>query len=325
MNGRCRATAPVAAHSTARIAMVSTHGYVAAKPPLGAADTGGQVVYVLELSKKLAQLGYQVDIWTRQFEDQPREEPCHPGVRVLRVPCGGPGFIPKEYLCECLDEWSSGALRRIEDEGLRYAFIDSHYWDGGIAGQALSHALGIPHVHTPHSLGLWKQRQMLTDYPHDQARFEQAYNFEHRNRSERGLYRNSDLVVATTADQVDLLRNDYGVPDEKLRMIPPGYDDTRFYPVGASTRSVLRRKFGFEGKVILSLGRIARNKGYDLLIRAFAEVVARDPEARLVLAIGGERLDPAEERILGACRELVHELALDERVVFSGFVADDDM
>jgi mannosylfructose-phosphate synthase len=33
-----------------RVAMISTHGYVAANPPLGAADTGGQVVYVLELS-----------------------------------------------------------------------------------------------------------------------------------------------------------------------------------------------------------------------------------------------------------------------------------
>ena len=33
-----------------RIAMGSTHGYVAAQPPLGAADTGGQVVYVLELA-----------------------------------------------------------------------------------------------------------------------------------------------------------------------------------------------------------------------------------------------------------------------------------
>src|SRR6478735_4663809 len=54
-----------------RIAMVSTHGYVAANPPLGAADTGGQVVYVLELSKKLSQLGFDVDIWTRQFESQP--------------------------------------------------------------------------------------------------------------------------------------------------------------------------------------------------------------------------------------------------------------
>jgi mannosylfructose-phosphate synthase len=30
-----------------RIGMISTHGYVAAVPPLGAADTGGQVVYLL--------------------------------------------------------------------------------------------------------------------------------------------------------------------------------------------------------------------------------------------------------------------------------------
>lgn len=311
--------------SAPRVAMVSTHGYVAAQPPLGAADTGGQVVYVLELSRKLAQLGYEVDIWTRQFEAQPAEEPCQPGVRILRVPCGGRAFIPKEYLHEQLSEWCAGALGRIRSEGLQYALLDSHYWDGGVAGQALCEALGVPHVHTPHSLGVWKQRQMLTDYPDGGERFEKTYNFRQRNRTESSLYRKADLVVATTADQMDVLQNDYAVPEEKLRMIPPGYDDVRFYPVGSSTRALLRRKFGFEGKVVLSLGRIARNKGYDLLIRAFAEVSARDPEARLVLAIGGERLAPMEEQILATCRALVREHGLTERVRFFGFVADCDM
>lgn len=305
--------------------MVSTHGYVAAEPPLGAADTGGQVVYVLELSKKLAQLGYEVDIWTRRFEGQPAEEPCQSGVRVVRVPCGGAGFIPKEYLHEALDEWSDAALARISAEGLEYAFVNSHYWDGGVAGQALAHALGTPHIHTPHSLGLWKQRQMLTDYPADAAQFERAYNFTERNRTEAQLYREADLVVATTPDQVDLLLEDYAVPSDKLRMIPPGYDDTRFFPVGASTRDLARKNLGFEGKVVLSLGRIARNKGYDLLIRAFAEVVAREPDARLVLAIGGERLEPPEAQILAACRALAHELGVDERVSFTGFVPDEDL
>jgi mannosylfructose-phosphate synthase len=76
--------------------MVSIHGYVAAISPLGAADTGGQVVYVLELSKKLALLGYQVDIWTRRFEAQPEIEPVSDMVRIIRVPCGGPDFVPKE-------------------------------------------------------------------------------------------------------------------------------------------------------------------------------------------------------------------------------------
>ncbi len=44
-----------------RLAMISLHGYVAASPPLGAAGTGGQVLYVLERSKKLADLGFDAD------------------------------------------------------------------------------------------------------------------------------------------------------------------------------------------------------------------------------------------------------------------------
>jgi mannosylfructose-phosphate synthase len=305
--------------------MLSTHGYVAANPPLGAADTGGQVVYVLELSKKLAQLGYQVDIWTRGFDGKPAVEVCQDGVRVMRVPCGGPGFIPKEYLHEYLGEWCEGALGRIADEGLSYGFLNSHYWDGGVAGQTLCDVLGIPHVHTPHSLGLWKQRQMLTDYPDDAANFERTYNFSERNRAEAELYARADLVVATTPDQLDVLHDDYGVAQRKLRMIPPGYDDTRFFPVGNPTRELLRRKFGFNGKVVLALGRIARNKGYDLLIRAFAEVAVREPDARLVLAIGGEQLGEAEALILSSCQALAQELGLADRVSFTGFVPDEDM
>ncbi|TIL78251.1 MAG: glycosyltransferase family 1 protein, partial [Mesorhizobium sp.] len=105
-----------------------------ANPPLGAADTGGQVVYVLELAKKLAQLGYAVDIWTRRFEDQPPVDEVADGVRVLRVACGGPDFIPKEYLHRHLLEWCENALRLIRRENLSYDFINSHYWDAGVAG-----------------------------------------------------------------------------------------------------------------------------------------------------------------------------------------------
>src|SRR5256885_6596274 len=90
---------PVNAQSSLpRIAMVSTHGYVASAPPLGAADTGGQVVYVLELSRKLAQLGYEVDIWTRRFEDQPEIDPLNEQVRIIRVPCGGGHFFSKKKI-----------------------------------------------------------------------------------------------------------------------------------------------------------------------------------------------------------------------------------
>src|SRR5204862_6080973 len=113
--------------SLPRIAMVSTHGYVASAPPLGAADTGGQVVYVLELSKKLAQLGYEVDIWTRRFEDQPEIDVVNERVRVIRVSCGGTNSLDKEYLVVHVGEWSENALRFIKRHKLKYQFFDSHY------------------------------------------------------------------------------------------------------------------------------------------------------------------------------------------------------
>jgi mannosylfructose-phosphate synthase len=321
MNGR--SADPSASNSRARVAMISTHGYVAAQPPLGAADTGGQVVYVLELSKTLARLGYEVDVWTRRFLDQPESEVVADGVRILRVRSGTSAFIPKEYLYETLPEWSENALAAIARAGIRYDFINSHYWDAGVAGTVLSRALGVSHIHTPHSLGLWKKRQMLTDFPHDAETFEARYNFTQRTSSERAIYRDADLLVATSPAQTEMLRADYDVPEDKVRMIPPGYDAGRFFPVDAATRAHLREKLGFEGRIVLSLGRLARNKGYDLLIRAFAEVAARDADARLCLAVGGERMDWSERSILDECRALVRELALERRVVFSGFVPEE--
>lgn len=305
--------------------MISTHGYVSANPPLGAADTGGQVVFVIELSKKLAQLGYEVDIWTRQFESQPTFDMVNEQVRVIRVPCGGPHFIPKEYLVEKLPEWEENALRFIEEHGLKYSFINSHYWDAGVASQRIARILKVPHVHTPHSLGLWKQRQMLTDYPQDADKFEKEFNFTARNAQERLLYDACQIVVATTPVQVDMLMTDYGVPPKKLAMIPPGYDDNRFFPVGEATRGALKQKFGFQGKAALALGRLASNKGYDLLISAFAETAKREPEARLYLAVGGERATPKEKALLDECRALVRSLDLDKRVEFSSYVSDEDL
>ncbi|MDQ0454951.1 glycosyltransferase family 4 protein [Rhizobium paknamense] len=310
---------------TPRIALVSTHGYVAANPPLGAADTGGQVVYVLELAKKLGQLGHKVDIYTRRFEDQPEIDIVDDNCRVIRIPCGGRDFIPKEYLHRHLKEWNEKALRFIKQHGLHYLFVNSHYWDAGVAGQRLSEALTIPHIHTPHSLGLWKKRQMETDYPERADRFEAEFNFKERIQHELILYRTCQLVIATTPIQLDMLVDDYNVARHRVHMIPPGYDDNRFYPVSGASRQMLRQRLGFEGQVVLALGRLATNKGYDLLVDGFSVLAARLPEARLRLAVGGENMDEQESGLLAQLKEQVHALGLEDRVDFTGFVPDEDL
>lgn len=308
-----------------RVALVSTHGYVAGVPPLGAADTGGQVVYVLELARKLALLGYQVDIWTRRFEAQPEIEADTARVRIIRMPCGGEEFLPKEYLCDSLAEWNEHALRFIHAHGLTYKFINSHYWDAGVAARHLSQVLGVPHIHTPHSLGSWKKRQMEADYPQSADELERRYNFARRIEEERLLYADSEIVIATTPPQADLLARDYDVPADKIRMVPPGYDDHRYYPVSDATRASIRQRLGFSGKVVIALGRLARNKGYDLLIDAFPALLAREPKAVLHLAIGGQTANPHEQRLLAELRERADRTGHADRITFASYIPDAEL
>lgn len=316
-----------AATTRQRIAMVSTHGYIAAEAPLGMPDTGGQVVYVLELSKKLAQLGYSVDIWTRRFEDQPELEEVAENVRIIRMPCGGKDFIPKEYLYKKLPEWTEHALRFIKNKRLEYAFINSHYWDAGLAGQHLAEVLGVAHIHTPHSIGMWKQRQMQTDFPDDKAKLEKTYNFSRRIHHETLLYRECDIVVATSPIQLDMFAADYDLPREKVKMIPPGYDDNRFYPVGEASKLALRKKFDLpeDRQVVASIGRLSRNKGFDLLVDAFAVVARRNEKVILRLAVGSESEGTTEDPMREELEQKIRTLGLQDRVVLSDSLADEDM
>ncbi len=89
------------------ILMISLHGYVGANAELGKPDTGGQVVYVLELADKFSRLGKRVDLVTRQFEDQPEYDDVDENFSVWRIPFGGKKFIRKEDMHDHLKKFSS--------------------------------------------------------------------------------------------------------------------------------------------------------------------------------------------------------------------------
>ncbi len=305
-----------------RIMMISTHGYVAAEPELGKPDTGGQVVYVLELSKCLGRMGYQVDILTRQFEDQTRMEHVAPRVRVLRFPCGGKQFIPKETLCEHIPEWVANVRRHMAAKRLRYAFINSHYWDAGLAGQALANALSVPHLHTPHSIGSWKRDNM----DEDPEVLERKYNFRQRVREEKVIYDECDRLIATTHQQREILANgEYDVPVDKIAVVPPGYDDTRFFPVSRASRQAIKQEYGLECPIVLALGRMAHNKGFDLLIRAMPIVTERVKDAKLLLAVGSTEPTPREQEQVQELKDLANELKIADRVIFRDYIPDAEL
>jgi mannosylfructose-phosphate synthase len=307
---------------TNSILMLSLHGYVAAEPELGKPDTGGQVVYVLELAKRFSRLGRRVDLVTRRFEDQPEEDVVNENFRVWRIPFGGPDFIRKEDMHDHLGDFVTNFLSAARNRGTQYDVVYSHYWDAGWGGQKIAEELGIPHVHTPHSLGWWKQATMGEDM--DEEEMERKYRFEERIRTEFLVYQTSDHVIATTEPQTELLQERYDVLPRHITVIPPGMDENRFSPTRKEERERLREELGMQDKDVLALGRMAANKGYDLLLEAMPTVFELVPDARLVAAVGGEDSEQDEAGV-ESLRQLAGELGIEDRIKWQQYVPEDKL
>lgn len=303
------------------ILMISLHGYVAANPELGKPDTGGQVVYVLELADRFSRLGKSVDLLTRQFEDQPEYDHVNENFSVWRVPFGGKEFIRKEDMHDHLKKFVTNTLAAVKKAGKKYDIVYSHYWDAGWAGQKIAEELGISHVHTPHSLGWWKQHTMGSDM--DEKDMEKTYRFKERIRKEYFVFQMCNHVIATTIPQVDLLTQQYDVLPRNCSMIPPGIDENRFYPVPSKENDKIRAKYDIHPTDVLALGRMAHNKGYDLLIKALPTLFDLVPEARLVAAVGGDSTQ--DKQGIKKLKTLANELGVNDKIKWKNYIADEDL
>lgn len=304
------------------ILMLSIHGYVSAEPELGKPDTGGQVVYVLELAKRFSRLGYRVDLVTRRFEDQPEFDEVNDNFRIWRIPVGGTKFIRKEDFHDYLGDFVTNCLAAIHNRGRNYNVVYSHYWDAGWAGQKIAEELSIPHVHTPHSLGWWKRHNMGQDM--DDLTMEERYRFKERIHKEFLTYRNCDHIIATTDPQSQLLQEQYDVLERHITVIPPGMDENRFSPVRMAETRRLMERYDLQAHDVLTVGRMAANKGYDLLLQAIPFIVELVPDARLIAAIGSEN-SQQDDAGVAELRTLAASLNITDQVVWVKYIPDEDL
>jgi mannosylfructose-phosphate synthase len=302
------------------ILLISLHGYVGAEPELGKPDTGGQVVFVLELAKRFSRLGYCVDIVTRRFENQPEVDRINEGLRVWRIPFGGRDFIRKEDMHGKLNDFITNFLAAMKTRDLKYDVVNSHYWDAGWAGQLIAEELNIPHIHTPHSLGVWKQQGMERDM--EQA--EKVYRLQERIRKEFLIYRSCDHIIATTAEQLEQLQAHYDLSDKHIDVIPPGVDETRFTPARKMERQEIKNRFEIGPNTIFAVGRMAANKGYDLLIQAFKIADSMVPNINLLLAAGGEHSERDQEK-LDELKQLAQDQGVYDKISWRQYIPDEEL
>lgn len=138
------------------------------------------------------------------------------------------------------------------------------------------------------------------------------------------LVERSDRLVVMAQKGADILRETFGVPDEKVDIIPHGIPDVDFVE-----SSVYKEQFGVGGRqVLLTFGLIGPGKGIEHAIEALPEIVRRHPNVvYLILGATHPQLLANEgERYRLSLTRLAERCGVKENVIFHNrFVSLDDL
>ncbi|HYW18151.1 MAG TPA: HAD-IIB family hydrolase [Nodularia sp. (in: cyanobacteria)] len=318
------------------ILLVSVHGLIRGKNlELGRdADTGGQIKYAVELAQALAENPQieRVDLVTRLVNDpkvssdyaQPREV-LSDKAQIIRLNCGPRRYLRKEVLWPHLDNFADELLKHLRQVGKLPHVIHSHYADAGYVGCRVAGWLGVPLVHTGHSLGRVKQKRLL-EHGTKKETIESTYHISTRIEAEETTLASAALVIASTHQEVT---QQYGIYDHyqpnRMVVIPPGVTLKEFYPVSENWQEPpiyqdLKRFLNHPEKpMIMALCRPAINKNVASLVKAYGE----DPELRhlanLVLVLGNR--DDITTMESGPRQVLTEIFQLIDRYDLYGYVA----
>lgn len=259
-----------------RVAMLSVHTSPLHQP--GTGDAGGMNVYMVQLSRALAEQGVEVDLFTRcRGEEHPDPAGLGPGVRVRHLEAGPRAPLPKEDMPALVVPFSLALLK----EERRYDLVHSHYWLSGQAGRIAAAGWRIPFVHTAHTLARVKNAALAEgDTPEPELRI----------RGEHQVVGSADRLIANTGDEARALGELYGADARRTRIVRPGVDLGTFGPGRGKAEARARLGLPADAFVPLYAGRIQPLKGPDVMVRAVAALLERAPHLRrrtLVPVVGG--------------------------------------
>lgn len=284
------------------------------------ADTGGQTLYVVELAQALAGLPEvaKVDLVTQRVVDSNvspdyarRIEPLTDNLRIVRIDAGPDEYLAKEQLWDHLDFFIDNLTGFFRDQDAVPDILHSHYADAGYVGSHLASLLGIPLIHTGHSLGRVKRRRLMATGLKAQE-IETRFNMSRRIEAEEQTLATAERVITSTHQEIE---EQYELYDhyqpEQMRVVPPGTDLKQFTPpTGLELESPLFKELTRHLKkpqkpIILALSRPDQRKNIGALIEAFGQSPQLQQVANLLI-IAGNR-DDIDELDEGA-QEVFHEL-----------------
>lgn len=310
------------------ILMITNHGLHAWKVIPGLPDTGGQNVFVNEMTAALAKLGHEVTIVNRGGFPDPVSGEWRRGVhqkddqqRILYLEDGLPEFVRKEDMDSRIPFLVDSLKNQLEGQFSPVDLIVSHYWDGARLGIDFNKTLAepAPHIWIPHSLGVIKKGNL----PPEQWK---GLRLTERISIEKNLVKELDGVGSTSALITQKILEEYEYTG-KLYFLPPCVDQDRYYawevPADHHIWDFLSQQSGLSSQevrdrqIVTEISRTAITKRKDVLIKAFAQAHQLIPDSLLVVAI-----DQREEELADQLTNLIRDLGITDHVAVVGSIWD---
>jgi glycogen(starch) synthase len=244
-----------------------------------------------------------VHVLARGRERDPREE-VRAGVRVHRV---RETRTPRD-----LDEfvtWIEGMNQHMLDAGHelvgRFDFdvVHGHDWLVAPAAATLAEEAGRPYVTTIHATEYGRHQGWVGEHP-------QCYIHE----VETWMTRRADRVIACSHYMRGHVADVFGIDEAAVTVIPNGIDPRDLVPV--DDLDALRARFAApDEKLVLLIGRLVYEKGFQVALEALPRVIRRVGGVRFLVA--GSGTHEAE------LKRQASALGLTEHGTFMGWIGDD--
>jgi glycogen(starch) synthase len=266
---------------------------------------GGLARHVAKLSEGLARDGADVHVLSRGPRELPADED-RAGVHVHRVP---EAAAPRDL--DAFVTWvermnadmlAAGQLlgRRVKPD-----VVHGHDWLVAPAASGLAELLGVPFVTTIHATEHGRHNGWVDKHP-------QSYI----HGIETWMARRADAVIACSQYMREHVSDVFGLPEERVTVIPNGIDPDDLRPAPAADLAELRARFAApDERLILLVGRLVHEKGFQLALDALPGLIRRLGKVRFLVAGSG----PHEDELKAQARRL----GLDRHGTFAGWIGDD--
>ena len=271
-------------------------------PPL---IEGGLARHVRKLSESLAELGTEVHVLSRGGEESPSEEVAA-GVHIHRVREPSRPRDLGEFVA-WVEHMNSDMLAAGVELGDRFDFdlVHGHDWLVASACDHLARRFESALVTTIHATEHGRHQGWVDKHP-------QSYI----HGVERWIANRSDRVIACSYYMREQIADIFGVPDDRVSVIPNGIDPEDLQPPDDGELERLRGQFAAPGeKLVLLIGRLVYEKGFQFALEAMPGLIERLPGTRFLVA--GSGTHEAE------LRRQAEDLGLLGHGTFLGWIGDD--